>query len=215
MIGAETTRVGAEIERKFLLRDSSIVAGLTGPALRQGYFGTIDGWTVRLRTATQPGAGQDLAKRNAWLTLKSAQSGRERREIEHPLPFDFAQRMLAALPAERLISKIRYRIPAADGLAWEIDRFLDRHDGLWLVEIELPKADYPLVLPDWIGTEVTDDPRYRNAALAQSPDHGEDAPAELALAVRRLLRDTGQGRAGQGTAEEDGTETPTPLSEHV
>lgn len=210
MIGAETTKVGAEIERKFLLRDSSIVAGLTGIALMQGYFGSIDGWSVRLRTTMQSGAEQDPAKRNAWLTLKSTKPGSARQEIERPVLFDFAHRMLAALPAERLISKIRYHIPAADGLTWEIDRFLDRHHGLWLAEIELPRADHPLALPDWLGPEVTDDPHYRNAALAKSPDHGADAPAELVFAVRRLLRDT-----GQGSVEEIGGEAPAQHSAHV
>lgn len=199
MIGAETTKVGAEIERKFLLRDPGIVAGLSGIALVQGYFGSIDGWSVRLRTtmptATASDSGSESAKQGAWLTLKSTKPGSVRQEIERPVLFDFANRMLATLPPERLIGKIRYYVPAGD-LTWEIDRFLDRHHGLWLAEIELPRADYPLALPDWLGPEVTHDPRYRNAALAQSPKGDAGAPSELVLAVRRLLRDTGQVSAG-------------------
>lgn len=180
MIGAETPTATAEIERKFLVRDTGVVAGLTGTPLVQGYFGGLEGWTLRLRTAGE----------RAWLTLKSAQSGMTRQEIESPVPFEQAGRLLAALPPDQLISKIRYRLPVeGSGLVWEIDRFLERHHGLWLAEIELPRADYPVVLPAWLGPEVTGDPRYHNAALAASPGGAAPPPAppELLAMARRLL----------------------------
>jgi CYTH domain-containing protein len=211
--------MGTEIERKFLLRDTGIVDGLTGRPLVQGYFADIDGWSVRLRTAADRGG-----KAQAWLTLKSQNAGATRREIEAEVDYAFAARLLGALPPEHLISKIRYRLPlaaspaetalGAGALCWEIDRFLERHHGLWLAEIELPRVDYPLALPAWIGPEVTDDPRYRNTALARaagpSPQSGgglpvppPPAPAELAALVRRLLAETGEqpgDAAGDGTA---------------
>ena len=34
-------------------------------------------------------------------------------------------------------------------------------DGVVLAEIELADADQKLILPDWIGAEVTSDLRYR------------------------------------------------------
>ncbi|MFC3675307.1 hypothetical protein [Ferrovibrio xuzhouensis] len=216
--------MGTEIERKFLLRDTGVVAGLAGRPLVQGYFADVDGWSVRLRTAMhRDGRSQ------AWLTLKSQDAGAARREIEAEVEYDFAARMLADLPPEHLISKIRYRLPytevaidnalagtalAGKALVWEIDRFLERHHGLWLAEIELPRADYPLVLPAWLGPEVTADPRYRNTALARaagpSPQSGgglplppQPAATELAAAVHRLLAETvggGTGTAAGGTA---------------
>jgi len=201
--------IGTEIERKFLLRDTGIVSGLSGTPLVQGYFADIDGWSVRLRTA----AARDSTSQ-AWLTLKSKDKGVSRREIEAAVPYDFASQLLAALPPDRLVSKIRYRLPQQDaagaGLVWEIDRFLERHHGLWLAEIELPRADYPLVLPTWLGPEVTDDPRYRNAALAQAADPSPlrasgppaaplPAPAELQAAVRRLLAESTGMPAGAGS----------------
>src|SRR3546814_13762017 len=82
--------MGTEIERKFLLRDTGVVAGLTGRPLVQGYFADIDGWSVRLRTAIQrDGQAQ------AWLTLKSQNAGVARRAIEAEVEFDFAAPMLA------------------------------------------------------------------------------------------------------------------------
>jgi CYTH domain-containing protein len=212
--------MGMEIERKFLLRDTGIVAGISGRPLVQGYFADIDGWSVRLRTVADRNG-----KAQAWLTLKSQNAGAARREIEAAVDYDFAARLLGGLPPEHLISKIRYRLPLATSPAetalggkpifWEIDRFLERHHGLWLAEIELPRIDYPVVLPAWIGPEVTDDPRYRNTALARaagpSPQSGgglalppPPAPAELAALVRGLLAETvarpDDGPAADGTA---------------
>jgi adenylate cyclase len=57
---------------------------------------------------------------------------------------------------------MRHVVPAGD-LAWEIDRFAD---GLVLAEIELPDESAGFDRPDWVGAEVTDDPRYYNAAMA-------------------------------------------------
>ena len=36
------------------------------------------------------------------------------------------------------------------------------HEGLVIAEIELPSLDTEFEQPDWIGEEVTDDPRYSN-----------------------------------------------------
>jgi adenylate cyclase len=186
MIGADVTTIGTEIERKFLLRDTGIVAGLAGIPLLQGYFRDIEGWSVRLRSA----AGR------AWLTLKSRDAAAPdnrmvRREVESPVDPALADRLLAALPPECCIIKTRYRLPVEDapGLAWEIDCFGGRHDGLWLAEIELPAADHPLHLPAWLGDEVTTDPRYRNAALAAVSTDGPPVPLpeELDRLARQLL----------------------------
>lgn len=181
-----TTRAGAEIERKFLLRDAAaggaVTAGLKGTALVQGYFTRIDGWSVRLRIATpEDGSAQ------AWLTLKSGGRGSVRQEIERTVEPDFARRLLAPDQADRLISKIRYRLPQGD-LCWEVDRFLGRHEGLWLAEIELPHPDHPFDRPDWLGADVTDDPAYRNETLAAGRI---PAPPELVTAVRLLLQEIG------------------------
>jgi CYTH domain-containing protein len=31
-----------------------------------------------------------------------------------------------------------------------------------LAEVELPAADFPLTLPEWVGAEVTGQPQYYN-----------------------------------------------------
>jgi len=193
MIGADATTIGTEIERKFLLRDSdagpAAVAGLIGTPLLQGYFRDIEGWSVRLRSA----------EGKAWLTLKSRDAAALRWEVESPVDPDLAGRLLGALAPERCIVKTRYRLPVEGSeLCWEIDRFEGRHAGLWLAEIELPAADHPLVLPAWLGAEVTRDPRYSNANLAAVPNGEPDAvpaalPGDIDRMARRLLAAAGAG----------------------
>ena len=194
-------RAGTEIERKFLLRrpelGPDIVAGLPGELLLQGYFGRIDGWSVRLRVASGKEGGAQ-----AWLTLKTTRQGSSREEIEQAVFPDMAREMLEG--SGRLIRKLRHRLRQGE-LVWEIDRFLDRHDGLWLAEIELPHADHPFTRPDWLGAEVTDDPRYRNEALAASDGKGgrNAAPAELVATVRQLLQQTGRAAAAPVKRQRD------------
>ncbi len=171
-----------EIERKFLVADPGIVAGLGGRRLLQGYFGQLGAFHLRLR----------LAGAEAWVTLKSDAPGITRQEYEAPIPPALAARLLAACPEQHKIEKIRYRLraggqdaplPNDPPLTWEIDQFLGRHAGLWLAEIELNRADRALDLPAWLGKEVTDDPAYRNAALAKAPQ----GPAVLDPALRGYI----------------------------
>jgi len=55
------------------------------------------------------------------------------------------------------------------GLVWEVDEFLGDNAGLVVAEVELEHADQAIELPDWAGTEVTDQVRYYNLALAAHP----------------------------------------------
>jgi adenylate cyclase len=50
-----------------------------------------------------------------------------------------------------------------------VDEFLGDNAGLVVAEVELESAGQAIVLPDWAGAEVTDDPRYYNVALASHP----------------------------------------------
>ena len=76
--------------------------------------------------------------------------------------------MLDTLCALPLIEKLRHLVPHA-GLTWEVDEFAGANAGLIVAEIELASADQIVALPDWIGREVSADPRYFNSALAKRP----------------------------------------------
>lgn len=155
--------MGTEIERKFLVKDDRWRSQATAASdFRQGYLaGSEDALSVRVRIADGS---------MAWLTVKSASGGVERSEFEYEIPLADGEDLLALCGAN-VIKKRRHTVPWGGG-SWMVDAFSGRHDGLVLAEIELPDASQPIDLPPWIGTEVTDDPRYANASLA-SPVHLE------------------------------------------
>jgi CYTH domain-containing protein len=66
------------------------------------------------------------------------------------------------------VEKTRYEIPHA-GKTWQIDEYSGDNRGLILAEVELTNEKEPLHLPDWIGIEVSGDPRYYNSNLAITP----------------------------------------------
>ncbi|MDF2803317.1 MAG: adenylate cyclase [Anaerocolumna sp.] len=67
-----------------------------------------------------------------------------------------------------LIKKIRYIIPLEKGLRAELDIFLNRLDGLTMVEVEFPDEESAGAFnpPDWFGEDVTFDNRFKNNYLA-------------------------------------------------
>jgi adenylate cyclase len=150
--------VGVEIERKFLVCNDTWRDGQSGTTYRQGYLCTSATLTARVRIAGTQG----------WLTLKGPVSGLSRLEYEYPIPMDEAAEMLARLCQTPLIEKIRYRVPYS-GLIWEIDQFSGENAGLVVAEVELTREDQLVVLPPWVGRELTGDPRYYNACLAIQP----------------------------------------------
>jgi len=139
--------MGIEIERKFLVRDRSVLAGSTGTLCRQGYLSRDPDRVVRVRQAGD----------RAFLTVKGRSMGAARAEFEYEIPVQDAQELLAICEAP-LIDKTRHAIEDGD-LTWEVDVFHGENDGLVVAELELDVADRPVDLPDWVGGEVTDDPR--------------------------------------------------------
>lgn len=54
-------------------------------------------------------------------------------------------------------------------MTWEVDEFAGENQGLIIAEVELTDENQSLEVPEWIGKEVSDDPRYYNANLVQYP----------------------------------------------
>jgi CYTH domain-containing protein len=146
-----------EIERKFLVRDASILAALAGEPIDQGYLAGRDGLTVRVRR---------IAER-AYLTVKGPAEGISRDEFEYAIPLEDARLMLERYCAGQRLRKTRYRVPYA-GQLFEVDVFSGALEGLVMAELELPDPDAPVSLPPWIGREVSGDRRYDNSALARA-----------------------------------------------
>jgi adenylate cyclase len=150
--------MATEIERKFLVTSDAWRGQGTATDFRQGYLSTVKERTVRVRAAGDDG----------WLTIKGITTGASRTEFEYPIPVADAHAMLDELCERPIIEKTRHVVDV-DGATWEIDEFDGANEGLVVAEIELTDADEDVALPDWVGDEVTDDPRYFNANLIAHP----------------------------------------------
>ena len=117
-----------------------------------------------------------IAGAKAFLTVKGPVSGISRAEFEYEIPVPEAREMLQ-LCGGPVIEKIRNKIAIGDHV-WEVDEFLAQNEGLVLAEVELSHPDEVVVMPPWIGKEVTGDPRYYNSNLSVHPygEWGQEEP---------------------------------------
>src|SRR5207248_1201823 len=102
------------------------------------------------------------------LTIKGLSMGAARAEYEYTIPALEAAEMLETLCLRPIVEKTRYCVEYG-GLTFEVDEFGADNEGLVVAEVELDTEDQPISLPDWIGDEVTHDPRYYNANLIAHP----------------------------------------------
>ena len=151
--------MGIEIERKYLVKDEGWRAAAdAGTAYCQGYLVGSKQASVRVR----------IEGEQAFLNIKGATLGVTRQEFEYPIPMQDAQSMLDGLCAKPLIEKTRYHLDH-QGYEWEIDVFAGDNEGLVVAEVELASETEDFPRPDWLGEEVSDDPRYYNVCLVDNP----------------------------------------------
>jgi adenylate cyclase len=160
---------GKEYERKFLVRAGPFTEAIRRSArqlrIRQGYLAIAP---VQVRVRHVHGEGYALEIK-----------GPDDLEIECGALADPYGRELLERHAPKvanLIEKVRHEVPAGfDGLTWEVDLFKGGNAPLLMAEIEMPTKRYPLhrqIMPDWLGPEVTGDPRFKNKNLALRPFGG-------------------------------------------
>lgn len=163
--------LGAEIEHKYLLTRLP-TAAIDAPSveIEQGYL-PGEKLVERIRRVELPDGAEK------WFRTVKAGNGLERVELEEESDADLSRAMWRLTQGRRL-NKRRYSIRESDNLVWEVDEFLDRE--LVLAEIELSTPEATFDLPPWLqevlDREVTDDPEYSNARLAQ---RHVDAPTTL------------------------------------
>lgn len=146
-----------EIERKFLVKGDEWRSLAIGNRYCQGYLTTGEK-TVRVRVVGEQG----------YLTIKGPSQGIARAEYEYKIPVGDALEMLHNLCEPPLIEKTRYKIECGE-LIWEVDEFGGENQGLIMAEVELSDANQAIAIPDWIGEEVSGDPRYYNSSLVKNP----------------------------------------------
>ncbi len=157
-----------EIERKFLV-DEFPSDGERSPSTRieQGYLAIADdGTEVRIRR--RDGA--------ASLTVKAG-GGRSRLEEEIVIDAERFAR-LWPLTEHRRLEKTRYLIPGSGELTIELDVYAGGLGGLMVAEVEFDSEDAADAFqpPEWFGSEVTEDGRFKNQKLACEGAPGDILP---------------------------------------
>jgi CYTH domain-containing protein len=144
-----------EIERKFLVANdgwkNSVVRRMR---IRDGLIANNNGHKARVR----------IAGNVATIALKSRKRGLVRDEFEYAIPLSDAEQMLGIMCDGNVLDKVRHFAPHSSN-TWQVDVYEGLLDGIVLAEIELMDINETLSLPDWIGAEVTTDPRYRKISM--------------------------------------------------
>ena len=147
-----------EIERKYLVTsDSYKQMAMARYHICQGYISREKTGTVRIR----------ITDDKAYLTIKGKPAAGHfaRYEWEKEINVQEAKELMH-LCQGTIIDKTRWIIPAKEeGLKWEVDEFHGKHEGLTLAEIELTSEEQEVEKPDFVGEDVTSDPRYYNANM--------------------------------------------------
>ena len=76
--------------------------------------------------------------------------------------------MLEELCEKPILEKVRYQVEF-QGFTWEVDVFQGENKGLVVAEVELENESQTFEKPDWIGEEVSGNPKYYNVNLVAHP----------------------------------------------
>jgi len=147
-----------EIERKFLVKNDAWPRSESTVEMSQGYMAREGNLVCRVR----------LKNSTYYLSIKARIDNMSSYDYEYAIPPEDGETMLEKLCDRPPVVKTRHLIEHGD-LMWEIDEFSGANTGLVVAEIELPDSDASVVLPSWVGDEVTDDKRYTNYALYCKP----------------------------------------------
>jgi len=149
-----------EIERKFLVKNDAFKAeAYQSYSIQQGYLNSHPERTTRIR----------LIGETAFITVKgkSSENGLTRFEWEKEIDVNEAKSLLALCEPGK-IEKTRFLVKSGIHI-FEVDEFYGDNLGLMIAEVELNHETEKILLPDWLGEEVTGDKKYYNSALTNQP----------------------------------------------
>ena len=147
--------MATETERKFLVKGEFTKHSVKRTEIIQAYLSVDPQKTVRIR----------ISDNEAFITIKSPRKAGtfSRGEWEYAIPHSDAMEILLLCVPGRVV-KTRYHVPF-ENHTFEVDVFHDKNEGLILAEVELASEDEYFGKPEWLGKEVTGDPRYFNSNL--------------------------------------------------
>jgi adenylate cyclase len=141
-----------EIERKFLIIDDEWrQLAVRSVKLRDGLIAAYKDRKVRVRIA-----GGDIAT----IAIKGPRIGIVQAEFEYEIPIVDAEKMLSTMCQDDTLEKERFFVEDAGG-TWHVDVYSGILQGVVIAEIELRHESQELILPRWIGKEVTGDSFFK------------------------------------------------------
>lgn len=144
-----------EIERKFLVKDLSFIPlAIESRFIKQGYLAINKNLEIRVSIRDN-----NICK----LCIKSNNNSLIRDEFEYDIPLKDAVELLDK--CERKLFKTRY-IVYHEYKLWEVDVLHLPDKDLIIAEIELNSPVETILIPDFIGEEVTENPDYYNKNIA-------------------------------------------------
>ena len=153
-----------EIERKFLVTNDELALStcdiLSSLMITQTYLSKTDNGVIRVRLI------DDLLEGGckAVLTIKSSNVGISRHEYEYDIPTSDAAELINSVSGHT-ICKNRVVLRDDNQQVWDVDFFTGMQEGLILAEIELADENQQVVIPDWVGEEVSNNPSYFNSNM--------------------------------------------------
>jgi CYTH domain-containing protein len=172
-----------EIERRFLIdgRKDKPWQGGKHIEIQQYYLSevTYENGVIAWRGKTLIEDQRDFTEITTWrirslvneagfktvLTAKGKRVGATATEYEWDIiPQIFENLNLKGLPT---VVKTRYLWTGEDGMLWEVDEFEGSLSGLIIAEVELEREDQEVIIPFWVGLELTHLKGWSNAALAE------------------------------------------------
>ena len=144
-----------EVERKFLVANDGWKARVVRSVfLRDGLIASSNGNKVRVR----------IVDEKATVTIKGPRRVMRRAEFEYDIPVSDAEAILTHMCQGHILEKARHFVEHSDGM-WEVDVYEGSLQGIVIAEIELRHENQTIESPDWMGKEVTRDPRYRKVNM--------------------------------------------------
>lgn len=138
-----------EIERKFLLASDRWRALVQrSEYIRDGLISATDGRKTRVR----------IVGSRATLTVKTKRIEGRRGEFKYDIPMVDAESLMECC-GTNVLEKVRHYVEFS-GVVWEVDEYEGVLKGVILAEVELDDIHQTIVIPDWIGREVTGQPPY-------------------------------------------------------
>ena len=159
-----------EIEKKFLVTlpiEEILPRFCFKKNILQGYFEDEDGEKKRIRLYTDERIAEVTTKK-----LIGYEEGVPIREEDNSPLDDYYLGLSLLFSSESIIWKTRYEFELFPGFIAEVDVFNNLKEPLVVLEVEMfqeqVKEFNKLVLPSWVGKDISDDSKYTNWALSKS-----------------------------------------------